>query len=270
MSITITIDGRPFVCEQGEYLADVAQRNGIDIPVLCGKQEVLSGSGCCRVCIVEVIESGRSKVVASCIYPVQRACEVHTANERIVRERGVILALLKGLAPESAFIAEMAQTYGAPYIERLDPSEGEGSCILCGLCVVACQSLGAGAISSVSRGVNKKVSTPYDEASPDCIGCGSCAAVCPTRCISVQSENDRQTIWGQEFLLAYCAVCGAELGTRASVEYAGHRAQDKWADTAKEVATEADLENEVLQALCPLCKKKQMSEAFVYASAPGA
>ena len=49
----ITIDGKQCSCEKGEFLLQVARRNGIYIPTLC-HHEALPGQGCCRVCIVEV------------------------------------------------------------------------------------------------------------------------------------------------------------------------------------------------------------------------
>ena len=75
-TLTITIDGKACTCQPGEFLIDIAKRNGIFIPTLCGKQLALRGRGCCRVCIVELVERGhskrskRSKMVVSCIYPV--------------------------------------------------------------------------------------------------------------------------------------------------------------------------------------------------------
>jgi len=54
MSITITIDSKPCTCEPGEYLLDIARRNDILIPTLCGTNQGLRGRGSCRVCVVEV------------------------------------------------------------------------------------------------------------------------------------------------------------------------------------------------------------------------
>ena len=50
----ITIDGKDCTCERGEYLWDVAKRNGIPIPVLCRSDAFPEHRACCRVCIVEV------------------------------------------------------------------------------------------------------------------------------------------------------------------------------------------------------------------------
>ena len=55
-TLTITIDGKECTCEKGEYLYDVAKRNGIFIPVLCRSDAFDDHRACCRVCIVEVEE----------------------------------------------------------------------------------------------------------------------------------------------------------------------------------------------------------------------
>jgi NADH dehydrogenase/NADH:ubiquinone oxidoreductase subunit G len=230
MSIEIIIDGKPCICNPGEYLASVAARNDISIPTLCGTNEALLGRGSCRVCIVEVVESGRKKVVASCIYPVMKPCEVFTNSERITRERGVILAFLQRLAPDSELIANMARTYGSydiPELENLEVLTDGGACVLCGLCVEACKMLGTEAISTVGRGVFKKISTPYDDVSPYCIGCASCAAVCPTKSIQMQTIDDVRVIWNREFRIVRCEICGEEIGTEESLAYAEKRALEQ-------------------------------------------
>ncbi|NTU89431.1 MAG: 4Fe-4S dicluster domain-containing protein [Actinobacteria bacterium] len=235
MSIEITIDGKTCTCKPGEYIADIAARNDIYIPTLCGLHEALLGRGCCRICIVELIESGRTKVVASCIYPVKEPCEVLTRSERILRERGVIYTFLQRLAPDSELIIDMAKANGtAPVLETLEANEYGGKCILCGLCVEVCKILGTEAISMVGRGVEKKVSTPYDDESLTCIGCASCADVCPTGSISVQTEGDTQTIWGRQFSIVRCEVCGEKVGTEESLAYAAERAAETVRDEEAE------------------------------------
>ena len=220
MSITITIDGKICECEAGEYLLDVARRNKVTIPSLCGSKSSLRGRGCCRVCIVEVIEKGRSKVVASCIYPIEGECEVSTNSERIVQQRAMIFALLNRLAPDAKIITSMAKAFKAPDLERLEPNAEGGTCILCGLCVEACDALGTGAIAAMRRGIDKEIDTAYSAPASACIGCKSCANVCPTDTIAVDEDDARLIIWDQSFELAHCEVCGEVLGTVASLEHA--------------------------------------------------
>ena len=82
--LTITIDGVECTCEKGEYLYDVAARNGIWIPVLCRSDAFDDHRACCRICIVEVEIRGKRKVVTACVYPIEQECAVYTKSEKIL------------------------------------------------------------------------------------------------------------------------------------------------------------------------------------------
>lgn len=240
--MTVTINGKPCVCEKGEFLLQVARRNGIEIPTLC-HHEAIAGQGCCRLCIVEVVERGRGRIVVSCVFPVERECEVFTDSEKVRRERGMILRLLEKRAPESPEIRALCEKYAAPEIERFVRADGE-KCVLCGLCAKACGELSVGAISTVNRGVTKEIATPYHEPSSVCVGCGSCASVCPTGAIEVVETTDTRTIWGKSFRLVHCARCGQVIGTQEELDYA-----------AKRSGQEPD-------TLCRTCRQERMAEVF--------
>jgi len=228
--ITITIDGKECTCEKGEYIYDVAKRNGISIPGYCRSDAYPEHRASCRMCIVEVEEHGRSKIVASCVYPVAGECTVQTKSPRVEEDRLVLRALLK----ESMSDAE------AEGFERLLELDND-KCILCGLCVQACESLGTGAISLINRGVEKDIDTPYRKASSTCVGCLSCANICPVNAITYTQTETTRTIWHREFELVYCENCGALMGTRESVAWA-----------AKGVGEEAP-------TVCDECRKRALA-----------
>ncbi|MDR3316232.1 MAG: (2Fe-2S)-binding protein [Coriobacteriales bacterium] len=244
MSLNISIDGKTCTCESGEFLLEVARRNGFYIPTLCA-HESLSEQGCCRVCIVEIVSGERSQIVVSCVYPVERAIEVLTNSEKVKALRGMTLALLQKLAPASSLIAGMCKAYGAPELPRLEARADDDTCILCGLCVKACAQLGTGAIAAVNRGIEKKIATPYDQPSATCIGCASCAQVCPTGSIVVKQDAQERSIWGRTFTLLACDRCGVILDTTEAVAYA------------------ATLRDAPPEHLCPDCRKQQVAQAFV-------
>lgn len=194
--LTITIDGKKCECESGEYICDIAARNGIFIPTLCRKDPFEDHRACCRICMVEVEERGRTKNVTACVYPVKSEIEVRTNTDAIKEQRAVVSALLARRAPESDIMGNMAKTMGGSDEDGFSGlvSLDSGKCILCGLCVQACDSIGAGAISTVNRGTDKEVNTPYGKENSVCIGCLSCANVCPTGSIEFSESADKRNI----------------------------------------------------------------------------
>jgi len=217
----ILIDGKECSCEKGEVLLKVAERNGIHIPTLC-YHEGLGDIGTCRVCIVEVMQKGWSKVVISCAYPVEEGIEVFTNSPKILRKRGVVFTLLARLAPDAKVIEEIAEFAGVS-IPRLSPGAEGGRCVLCGRCTTACSLLGSGAIAKMDRGTEKRIDTPYSELSDECLGCTSCARVCPTSTIAFEEKRGQVSIWGRTFDLKRCELCGLPISTDEMVLCAQQR-----------------------------------------------
>ena len=65
---TLIIDGREVQAEEGQTVLEVARENGIEIPTLC-YHPLLEPLGACRLCVVEVIRRGWSRIETSCTYP---------------------------------------------------------------------------------------------------------------------------------------------------------------------------------------------------------
>lgn len=261
--ITVKINGKECEARTGEYLLEVARRNQILIPSFC-HHDALPGLGCCRVCVVEINEGGKNRVVVSCVYPLSRDSEVFTESEKIRGIRRTILSMLRGRAPEGSRIVSLCKMYGVPDEDRYAPLPAAGAgdsaknrmasaCILCGLCVEACSKLGTGAISAVGRGTGKKISTPYDEAPADCSGCGSCAAVCPTGAIECAGDGESRLIWGKTFDLVRCENCGRPFATREELAHSAGRMAAESGDAGPP---------EPVAALCENCRRKKTGDVM--------
>jgi formate hydrogenlyase subunit 6/NADH:ubiquinone oxidoreductase subunit I len=102
-----------------------------------------------------------------------------------------IMELLLARCPESVPLRDLAGQLGVTgtaFPQLTDPGE---PCVLCGLCVRVCREvLGVSAISFVNRGMQRRVDSPFSLGAENCLGCGACAAVCPTGAIRLEQYGD--------------------------------------------------------------------------------
>jgi len=175
--IFLEIDGKEVKTTEGMTVLAVAQGAGISIPTLC-HHEKLEPFGGCRLCIVEAEVRGWTKLVVSCVYPVEEKLIVRTRSEKIDRIRKTILELLLAHAPDSPALRDLAQVYGAD--EKRFEKEAS-FCIHCGLCVRYCAEVKKkNAVGFVDRGIRKEISFIPEIASKECNDCKECFPLCPT------------------------------------------------------------------------------------------
>lgn len=205
-TVKVIINNKECIAEKGKFLIDIAKDNRIGIPHLC-HNEALRGLNTCRLCIVEVTEGERTRVVTSCTFPAMKDLIVETNTDKIKRMRKALMSLLVAETPDNIKTQKMAKAYGVTDFSRYEVHKGN-DCVMCGLCVKACEAISCSAIATVNRGVTKKIATPYETASKDCVGCGSCAYICPTECIKMEESAGVRKIWNKEFQLLKCGSCG--------------------------------------------------------------
>jgi bidirectional [NiFe] hydrogenase diaphorase subunit len=175
--ILLNIDGIEVKAKAGETILEAAQSAGISIPTVCYLDK-LEPYGGCRICTVEVEKKGSTRLVVSCVYPVEEKLIVRTRSEKIDKTRKMLLELLLAHAPASAQLKELAEEYGADK----DRFEKEASfCIHCGLCVRYCDEVKQlNAVGFVNRGAKKEISFVPEIASKECWDCKECFPLCPT------------------------------------------------------------------------------------------
>lgn len=233
----IKIDDQEIQAIPGETILQTARREDIFIPSLCFS-DATEPTNSCRLCMVEVLEGKKSRMVASCAFLVKEGLTVITDSEQIRKLRITLLKLLYAQAPENPVVMELMARYDVSPEKKFQ--EKEGQCILCGLCAQVCKKVGASAISTVQRGTIKKVSTPYDRQAATCIGCASCATICPTHCIEVEDTEEGRTIWSKKFPWVRCEICGIIVST----------------DKHYKASTGSDT------VICPDCRKKAITNVF--------
>jgi len=186
--INMTINGLDVSVEKGTTLLEAAKFLGFPIPTLC-HLDGLSSYGACRLCVVEIGEGPKARLVSSCTYLAEEGQKVRTASSRVVRSRKVIIELLLATCPQSKTIQDLAAGYG---VHQQRFRQEHEDCILCGLCVRMCEEqMMAKAIGFRGRGKDRSIGTPFDIQSDLCRLCGGCMHVCPAcqlRCTYNESE----------------------------------------------------------------------------------
>ncbi len=202
--VKLTIDGRPIEVENGETVLEAVRENGISIPTLC-YHEAVEPNAACRLCVVELVSPRGSKLVAACAQPCEDGQNILTNSLRVQDSRRITAELLMASGAHLPLVQAVARAMGVEQPRYTIPPD---DCILCGLCVRACDELvGAHAISLAERGLQKNVAPPFKITSSACIGCATCVLICPTGVITLadiapppHSAHDART----------CRLCGEQ------------------------------------------------------------
>jgi bidirectional [NiFe] hydrogenase diaphorase subunit len=220
--LNIVIDGKKVKAQEGSTILKNVQALKIDIPTLCHHKE-LTPFGACRLCSVEVKTNGKWQLATSCNTPVESGMEIATSSDAAKESRKSAARLLYYKYPGTQAVKEIARKLGVD----VSPEEAEGhDCILCGLCVRTCgEVVGVSALTFQDRGRGRDIDEPEIIFDPNaCIGCGSCAYVCPTGFVKMETDGDRRIIWDKVFKMVPCPVCGRFFAPEDQLKYIGRTA----------------------------------------------
>jgi bidirectional [NiFe] hydrogenase diaphorase subunit len=174
--VTLKIDGAAVRAAKGASVLDAAIEYGICIPHLCHVPG-LDDIGACRLCIVEHVRNGSSKITTSCTLNVQEGMVILSDTEKVRKLRRNIAELLVAQAPNSRAIQDIAVRCGVKEVRY--PFRND-NCVQCGRCVRYCTQLWrANALGFVGRGKDRRVEYPFGVRPEFCKNCGSCTLYCP-------------------------------------------------------------------------------------------
>ncbi len=251
--ITITIDDREYEAEEGMTVLEAARIHHIPVPTLCYHPS-LKPSGSCRLCAVEVPgrATGQKTTMLSCILKVKEGLHVKTRGEAVTNARAKAFRNLLQMAPQAQAIIDLAQTYG------VDPDPPPDGCVRCRLCIRVCKEIvGPGALKMEKRdGMNFVV--PIEGR---CIGCGTCANICPTDVINIEDRENVRTISIRNEVigkhpLERCEGCGKLYATPKFLEHIHQR-------TAAHAGTKTH------HQYCPTCTKLFSDRIKTFEKRPG-
>jgi len=245
-TVMLEIDGLPVSVPVGTSLLRAAAEAGIMVPKLCAT-DVLKPFGSCRLCLVEI--EGRKGYPSSCTTPVEAGMKVRTQSPQLAKLRRNVMELyisdhpldcLTCSANGDCELQTMAGVVGLREVRygKGDPTPGEnhfsdvvkdesnpyfsydpGKCIVCNLCVRACEEQqGTFALTIAGRGFGSRVTAGQGESflASDCVSCGACVQVCPTATLMEKSIIDKGQ--AERSVTTTCAYCGVGCGLRAELK----------------------------------------------------
>lgn len=238
MTVTIQIDTHELTTSDEDTVLETARKNGIHIPTLC-YHPALKPSGSCKLCAVEVeYSNGRTLTMLSCVLKVKPGMVIRTQGAAVHQARAKALKRLLQMAPQARRLHELAQR------EAIALPPAPDGCIRCRLCVRVCKEIiGQEALRLEKLDGRLQVVPNTDR----CIGCGTCANLCPTQVIKVIDEGQMRTIRTKYMIIGVhplerCEGCGKYYATEKQVDLVERR-------------TEPHTHVKLRHHYCPACAK---------------
>lgn len=232
--VTLTIDGRQIIVEEGTTILKAAEKLGIEIPTFC-YHDKLETVGACRMCLVEVEKVPKLQV--ACATVVSEGMVVKTDSPQVVNARKGVLEFLLINHPLDCPVCDkggecelqnLVFKYGSDksrFVERkrryiVDPKaqyddlvigpqiiRNMNRCILCRKCVRFINEIaGEDDLGTFKRGSKTEINilpdipidNPYS---------GNVTEICPVGALTSKSFRYKIRVWQTEAVPTVCPHC---------------------------------------------------------------
>jgi len=190
VKLDITINNTKVTVNKGTILLNALQEAKFNVPTLC-RNKNLTPTGSCRLCICEIEVGGEKKIVTSCNYPIEQEIVVETDSEKVKANRKVLADMYLSRWPNVPLVKAIAKRCGVtePTLAHAYTDTNAKACILCGMCVNACEEfIQERIIDFAGKGMKRHLTMPFGEVDSHCVGCTSCAYVCPTKALEIVDD----------------------------------------------------------------------------------
>ncbi len=232
--VTLTIDGKQIIVEEGTTILKAAEKLGIEIPTFC-YHEKLETVGACRMCLVEVEKMPKLQI--ACATLVSEGMAVRTDSPQAVSARKGVLEFLlinhpldcpvcdkggecelqnlvfKYGSDKSRFVEEKRRYKVDPKSKYDDLSIGShiirnmNRCILCRKCVRFINEIaGENDLGTFKRGSKTEINT-LPEIPLDNPYSGNVTEICPVGALTSKSFRYKTRVWQTKAVPSICPQC---------------------------------------------------------------
>ncbi len=236
--VTLVIDGREVVAEEGEMLHDAARKGDVEIPVFCYEPKLGDPVGACRMCLVEI--EGIPKLQTSCSTPVRDGMVVHTRTEQVKHAQNAVVEFLlvnhpldcpvcdkggecplqditMGWGPGKSRVIDEKRHFQKPI--ELSPlvAIDRERCILCYRCVRFSQEVSEDSqLQLLERGDRTFVGT-FDDRPYVAPFHGNITDICPVGALTNYTYRFRARPWDIEQAGSVCTLCPGQCNVSFTV-----------------------------------------------------